>query len=94
MPLSKEIADQFNDHFLKNGNSLLSDNANNYSHDQYLRESPVSSMYLPPVKVTEIEQYLKDLKVTGPGYDDIAPKLLIYTSSLVSLPITHNKSFL
>ena len=88
MPPSKEIAGQFNYHFLKNGNSLLRDNANNYLHNQYLREPPVFTMYLPPVKVTEIEQYLKDLKVTDPDYDDIPPKLLIYTS-LVSLPITH-----
>ena len=62
MPLSKEFANQFNDHYLKNGYLLLSNNANNYSHDQYLREPPVFSMHLPPVKVTEIKNYVNYLK--------------------------------
>ena len=37
----------------------------------------------------EIENYLWTLKTDTPGYDDISPKIIKHTSTLLSTPLTH-----
>ena len=46
-------------------------------------------MYLQPVTVTEIENYLQTLKTNAAGYDDISPKILKHVSHPLSIPLTH-----
>lgn len=56
---------------------------------RYLKKSPEFSLYLAPTNVTEVENCLNSLKSAAPGYDDISPKILKHTSSLISTPLTH-----
>lgn len=85
-PCNLDISNKFNDHFLRT-------DEHNYIHDsnhlRYLSNPPAFSMYLPPTSPTEIEGYLRALKTSTPGYDDISPKILKHTSTLVSTPLSH-----
>ena len=77
---------QFNEHFLKN--SLALDDEN-YNYTKYLNNFPRFSMYLAPTNKTEVEKVLNILKSNTPGYDDVSPNILKYTSSVISTPLTH-----
>ena len=46
-------------------------------------------MYLFPTNNIEVGQVLQNLTSDKPGYDDIPPKLLKLSSSLIVSPLTH-----
>ena len=56
---------------------------------QYLHNSPNYSMYLQPTSQSEIEKYIKALKTSSPGYNDVSPTVLRHTANMISLPLTH-----
>ena len=83
-----DIPNKFNEHFISMGNiASNTNNSDNYAH--YLPIPPVFSFYLLPTNRTEIENYLKSIKSTSSGVDDISPKVLKYTSSILSIPLLH-----
>lgn len=47
------------------------------------------SMYLAPTDKTKVENIITTLDSNTLGYDDMSPKLLKHTSSLISIPLTH-----
>lgn len=89
-----DIAEKFNDFFLSACGPLnLEMNTN--EHVQYFNNPPNFSMFLTPVSGDEIIKYLKNLKPTAAGYDDIPPKILASSSLYINVPLTHiiNLSF-
>ena len=44
---------------------------------------------MPPTNVKEIEIILNTLKSTASGYDDVSPKILKLSSTLISIPLAH-----
>lgn len=81
-----DISVMFNEHFLKNN---LSVNDHDFNYVEYLNSPQNFSMYLNPAKITEVETILKNLKTNAPGYDEISPKILKYSSSVISTPLIH-----
>lgn len=75
----------FNEHFLQNY-SVFNENTD---YKQYLNAPPTFSMYLLPTIITEVERILSSFVSDSSGYDDIPPKLLKMSSSVISLPLTH-----
>lgn len=55
----------------------------------YLHNSPNYSVYLSPATQIEIENFLKTLKGTSSGFDEISPLVVRQTASIISLPLTH-----
>ena len=94
-PACDDTATAFNDHFLNTGTGGLYLNAAENDYMRYLGVSPNFSMYLIPVHHTEVENHLNALKPTASGYDDISPKILKHSSSIISIPLAHiiNLSF-
>ena len=90
-PPCNDTADKFNDHFLNNAHA--SNEETNYK--DYLKNSPNFSFFLAPTDKYEVDKILNSLKSYTPGYDDISPKVLKYTSHLISVPLAHiiNLSF-
>lgn len=86
-PFCDNAAATFNDLFLRFNNLTSDDDGNDFM--SYLKNSPQFSMYLPPVSKDEIENYLNGLKSTSPGHDDISPKLLKCSSSIIYTPLLH-----
>ena len=84
-PVSLNRSVTFNEHFLNNSFTF------NEEHDyqKYLNNSPNFSMYLFPTNNIEVGQVLQNLTSDKPGYDDIPPKLLKLSSSLIVSPLTH-----
>ena len=56
---------------------------------KYLHDSPNYSFYLSPVTQGEIENYLKSLKTSSAGFDEISPYVLKHISNLLSIPLKH-----
>lgn len=81
-----DISGMFNEHFLKNN---LTVNDHDFDFAEYLNNPQNFSMYLNPAKISEVETILKNLKTNTPGYDDISPKILKHSSSVISTPLTH-----
>ena len=84
-PKSLNTSITFNEHFLSN--SFTSNEQ--YDYKEYLNTFPIFSMYLFPTNNIEVENFFKNLTSDTPGYDDILPKLLNLSSSLISSPLTH-----
>lgn len=87
IPVSTDIPNEFNSHFLKTTETFNVDQNNNYL--KYLVKNPAFSMYLSPVTQVEINTYLQGLKTNTPGYDEISPLILKQTSSIILAPLTH-----
>ena len=68
-------------------NLTLHEDDDNYIN--YLSSSPTFSMYLAPTYKKEVENVLKTLKTDTPGFDDISPKQLKHSSSIISTPLAH-----
>lgn len=73
-PFCSNIPDIFNEHFLKAGGQTI-ENIGNYFKN-YLLNSPNFSMYMYPTTNTEIIKYIKSLKTSSCGHDDIPPVVL------------------
>lgn len=86
-PFCADIPNKFNDNFLRVGGQTQDNVGNDYL--QYLQNSPNYSLYLSPTSQDEIESYLKALKTSSSGYDEISPSLLKHTASIISLPLKH-----
>lgn len=78
---------KFNDHFIRT--CFTHDHIQDGSHRMYLTNSPSSSMYLPPLKPTEIESYLQASKTSTPGYEEVSPILLKHTSTSLANQLTY-----
>lgn len=85
-PLCSDIANEFNDHFLTNNTS---ESIHNKDYLQYLNNPLLFSMYLPPTNNLEILNHLRSITTNTPGYDDIPPKILSHSSTLISTPLTY-----
>lgn len=94
-PHSNDVANDFNEHFLKAGQTLSTSNVDNNEYLQYLCNPPNFSLYLTPVSNSEIEHYIKNLKLSAPGYDDFSAKLLKCSSGTIAIIFKHiiNLSF-
>lgn len=77
---------KFNEHFLRN---ILTVNENQGDYAKYLMSPPNFSMYLAPTNKNKVELVLKSLKTNTPRYDEISPKILMYSASVLSAPLTH-----
>lgn len=87
---SAPTATVFNYHFL-NISVIPNQNGNiqNISHREYLNNPSDCSVYFYPVTGEEIQHYLKSLKSTAAGYDEIPPEILRLTAQYISVPLTH-----
>lgn len=81
----KDVPIKFNEYYLKTHFNFNSSN----EYKSYLNDSPNFSMYLPPTNKTEIESNLNKLKTDTPGYDEITPRLLKQSSTIISASLTH-----
>ena len=79
-PPCTDISTKFNEHFLQDtpGSSIAND-----EYLKYLNSAPSFSMYLTPTNKSEVEKTLNSLHSFTPGYDDISPKILKNSSSLI-----------
>lgn len=73
-PYCHDIANKFNYHFLKVCGQ--NDDSIDEEFKKYLNNSPNFSLYLTPVIQTETENYLRTLKNTSSGYDEVSPSVL------------------
>lgn len=87
--LHDDIPNAFNEHFLNIPSVPDSDTSDNNCYRRYLSDSPNFSFFLSPVNVNEIEAYIKALKTSSPGYDELPPKLLSLCAKIISIPFTH-----
>ena len=77
---------------------LLQQNPN-WSHNDfqnYLGNSVVDSWFCDPVTITELNQLIKDLRISkSPGPDEIGPKLVKLIAPMILEPLVHiyNLSF-
>lgn len=85
-PPCTDTATKFNEHFLRN---ILTVPEEETDFSKYLLNSPSFSMYLAPTNTSEVEKVITAIKSDSCGYDDISPKILKHTSSLLSAPLTH-----
>ena len=90
------ILSVFNNYFSNIGSSLA-DNIPDV-HDPfytYLPEPLPFSFYLMPTTVFEVESIIDNMKVSSPGHDDIAMKIIKECSKIISpfLVFLINKSF-
>lgn len=72
---------KFNEHLLRNA---LTVNEIKGGYAKYVKDLPNFSVYLAPTNKNEVEMLHKTL-----GCDDISPKILKYSSSVLSAPWTH-----
>lgn len=86
-PFCSNIPDIFNEHFLKAGGQTI-ENIGNYFKN-YLLNSPNFSMYMYPTTNTEIIKYIKSLKTSSCGHDDIPPVVLKNAADEIAVPLTH-----
>ena len=68
-PFWSNIPDTFNEYFLK-AEGQVSEHIGNRFRD-YLLNSPNFSMYLHPVTFLQIVNYIKSLKTSSYGHDEI-----------------------
>lgn len=85
LPQSSNISASFNDHFLQSC-SAPEDNLN---YKKYMNIPSEFSMYLSPTNIIEVERVLISCSKDSPGYDDIPPKLLKTSVSLISQPLMY-----
>lgn len=81
-PSNSSIPEMFNNHFLRCGCNL---NLDENSFLQYLHNSPDYLFYLSPGNCDDVQEYLKLLKPSAPGYGNIPSKVLKHVSALIAL---------
>lgn len=90
------IPNAFNRHFLEvGGTSEAASMVPLDAHRQYLTAAPNTSLFLAPTTPQEIKSILDNVKCTAAGIDDVPPKLLKLTSSIIASPLSYliNLSF-
>ena len=87
-PPQEDIPTAFCKHFLNTGivEGGLSDNDN---YCKYLNHSPAFSMYMFPTDHKEVIKYLKEMKSSSSGFDEISPKILKHSYEHLAIPLTH-----
>lgn len=87
---SAPAATIFNDHFLSKAVNLHPHgNVQYVSHKEYLSSASDCSVYFYPVTTDEVQYYLRSLKNTAAGYDEVSPQMLKLTAQYISVPLTH-----
>ena len=85
-----EIANAFNDYFTQIGPSLDRKIPCSSTHiDGYLNEPNVSSLFLNPTTVDEIEKIVSSLKNSSAGLDDLSPEVIKCVNINISHPLCH-----
>lgn len=80
----------FNDHFLNLAVNLHPHrNLNQITHKNYLKDPTDFSVYFYPVTTDEILYYIKSLKNTAAGYDEVTPQVLKLIAQYINVPLTH-----
>ncbi len=64
-------------------------NIQHVSHKDYMKQASACSVYFYPVTIDEIQYYLKSLKNSAAGYDEVSPEMLKLTAEYISIPLTH-----
>ncbi len=64
-------------------------NIQHVSHKDYMKQASACSVYFYPVTIDEIQYYLKSLKNSAAGYDEVSPEMLKLTAEYISTPLTH-----
>lgn len=85
-PPCTNTAASFNEHFINLGN--IESNVSDKSLE-YLNQPPTYSVFMPPTNYTEVMNQLKALKSESPGFDEISPKVIKFTSELLAIPLTY-----
>lgn len=79
----------FKNHILKIPEYPVIHNNSQTSYRDFFNTPAQISLYMYPVTTEEILHYLKSLKNSSPGYDDILPSLLRHTADYIAAPLTH-----
>jgi len=85
------IANRFNYYFI-NVSPTLSRKTDETAKalKEYLGNSYIDSLFLEPITIVEVEQELKILNPNNSsGIDNIKPRVIRETSSLISCPLAH-----
>jgi hypothetical protein len=100
---SEDIGNGLNEYFAAIGQNLVTlllQQNPNWSHNDfqnYLGNSVVDSLFCDPVTIKELNQLIKDLRISkSPGPDEIGPKLVKSIAPMILEPLVHiyNLSFL
>ena len=84
------ISNKFNDFFINIGPTLAKSIPHvNKSPLSYLGNRLTESIYLAPVSENEIGQFIKSLKDTAAGFDDLNAMCLKISSQFLVKPLTH-----
>ena len=88
----KQIANSFNSFYINIGPSLASESGSDTdrpSVSSYLNNRVINSIFLEPVTQLEVKKIISALKISSPGWDDIAPKVVKECQELLLVPLTH-----
>lgn len=100
---SVDIGNGLNEYFADVGQNLVTallQQNPNWSHNdfkKYLSKPVVNSLFCDPVTINELNQLIKDIRISKtPGPDEIGPKLVKLIASVITEPLAHiyNLSFL
>ena len=82
------ISNAFNNYFIDIGATLASKIKSNISPMTYLTQSP-NSIYIPEIAIMEVENIIKKLKHSSPGWDDLPVSIFKEQVQLYIRPLTY-----
>ena len=84
------MSQQFNKYFVNIGKNLAeSINPSNASPSDYLKHSNPNSIFLKLVTQKEVNDIIKTIKLSSPGWDDISGKIVSQSYQTFLEPLTH-----
>ena len=82
-PLQEDIPTAFSKHFLNIG--IVEEGlSGNDTYCKYLNHSPTISMHMFPTDQKEVIKYLKEIKPSSSGFDEISPTILKHSHQSIN----------